>query len=192
MLVAVAVHASFAFNGVVQIQFANRLELSLDCATCQKKRRTVVIFHTDGESYQVLINRSASSGEGRPAVVAERAAQPLPLLTPHPAPCHHCPLQLAQRLPRPVRHRAVQHPHGRSAGCNSGLRVGRKTREMPAGTTTFPLMCHPTRSSTSTTRFSGPAPTAAANSTSTTLIAATCTRDKINHQVSPVSGRAKA
>jgi hypothetical protein len=51
MLVAVAVHASFAFNGVVQIQFANRLELSLDCAICQKKWRTVVLSSTDRESF---------------------------------------------------------------------------------------------------------------------------------------------
>jgi hypothetical protein len=56
--------------------------------------------------------------------------------------------------------------HSRSAGCNSGVQLGRKWSTTLAGTTSRLAVCPPALSTTSTSTFSPPGSAPAANATS--------------------------
>jgi hypothetical protein len=62
---------------------------------------------------------------------------------------------------------------------------------MPSGTSSFPAVCQPARSSTNKTRLSSPAPTCSAKWASAKENASALTVGRISQKTSPVSGLTK-
>jgi hypothetical protein len=77
-----------------------------------------------------------------------------------------------------------------STGCSSGVHGGRKWSRTFGGTANRLAVCHPARSTTSTSTFSPAGSAWAAKAANASAIRSTVTRGRITVNVWPVRGRA--